>query len=93
MKCCKLCHLCIIRPDFEKHTFLPLTYICIYKCSFTFVVLKYHYSLRWGRGFSKRYLKDITCGMGFKTCQNMISILKYSPLKVDCALINGLSIK
>ena len=33
-----------------------------------------------GRGVSKRYLKDFTCGMGSKTCQSMISILKYSPL-------------
>ena len=43
-------------------------------------VLKYHYPLWWGRGVSKRYLMDITCGMGSKICQNMISILKYSPL-------------
>ena len=48
--------------------------------SVCWTVLKYHYPLWWGRGVSKRYLNDITCGMGSKTCQNMISILKYSPL-------------
>ena len=37
-------------------------------------------SIEMGYGVSKRDLKDITCGMGSKTCQNMISIFEYSPL-------------
>ena len=39
------------------------------------IVLKYHYALTWDMGVYKRYLMDITHGMGSKTCLNMISIL------------------
>ena len=57
----------------------PLTYICIFSSSFMFVeLLKYPYLSTGGRGVSKRYFMDITVGMGSKTCQNMISILKNS---------------
>ena len=45
MKCCKLCHLCIIR----------LTYICIHKCSFTFAELYLNISIHcdWVGGLQK----------------------------------------
>ena len=75
MKCCKLFQLCIFRPDFEKYTSLPLTYIYVYKCSFTFVELYLNIIIHC----------DITCGMGSKTCKNMISILK--PLKTSFDLL------
>ena len=62
-----------------------ISYIRCYVCLHLYVliyVLKYHYPLRWGRGVSKRYLMDITC-------QNMISILKYSPLiKIEIYLMH-----
>ena len=67
-------------PDFEKQTSLPLTYMCIYKC--LFVELYLNIIIHWwgrGGGVSKRYLMDITYGMGSKTYQNMIPILKNIP--------------
>ena len=70
------------RSPINEHFRFSLIYIvCIYKCSLTFVDLFLNIIIHWwGRGVSKRYLIDITCGMGSKTCQNMISILKYNPL-------------
>ena len=80
MKCWKLSHLCIIMPDFDKQTSFPLIYVCIYKCSFMFVQLFLYIIIHLeGYGVSKRYLMDVTCGMGSKTCQNRISILMNSP--------------
>ena len=82
INCWKLCHLSlgqILRnrtfSSWSLFAFLSVIYVC-------WTVLQYHYPLRWGRGVSKRYLMDITCGMGSKTCQNMISILKYSPYSI-----------